>query len=159
MKVQPLLRWAGVDYGPYVKAFDELWACIEKHGGWGEETLRQCKSNVHIRQAMGALHMGPVTLPGLTNLVKTDEFEAYRRDVTYLRCLAAEKRSHDKLPDLIADHVVREHAYEAGQRRTAMVKDENERLVAEALDDADIDGDDIAAMLDGIGAVVDRGDE
>ena len=156
MAEHPSMLKAGIMYAPMVKGFDALWRILEQAGGWGAEVLDECAGNADVRAALKLLNLGPVSLESLSAAVKSNEFEAYRNDVTYLRCLAAERKAFEMLPKIMGAQMARDHSYEQVRKKSAAFRDETEQRMVELQEDGDVDGDDISAMLD---TFKDQGDD
>jgi hypothetical protein len=148
MQEHPSMADAGVRYDHLAAGFDALWRIIEQAGGWSTATLAECAKNAAVRDAIKAMGLGAVTMESVALASRSDEFLAYRRDCEYLRCLAAQKKAFEFLPRMMCDAMIREHRFlEAIQKRDA-VQDSAQRNIDEMLDDADVDADDIGALLD-----------
>lgn len=130
-----------VDYMPVLRGFDAMWRIVEKHGGWASETVQECHGHADVKSALAYLDLLPVTLETLVAAFRSPEFEAYRSDAEYLRCLAAEKKAHALLPQIVADTIVREQRYMEGYRRSAALNDAIERANERALDERGALGD------------------
>lgn len=138
-----------VDYLAMLRGFEAMWSIVEKHNGWSSAVLEECHGHADVKAAMQALDLVPITLETLVAAFRTPEFEAYRSDAEYLRCLAAEKQAHDVLPKVIADAIVREQRYMEGYRRSAALNEAIERANERALDERGALGDvnDLEAYL------------
>lgn len=150
MKEDPTMEKAGVvSYAPMAKGFDALWRTIEQSNGWSAQTLDACAGNADIRAVLKLLGLGPVTMGSVVAACKTIEFEAYKSDTLYLRCLAAERKALEMLPKLIAGQVTRDHMFASVYQRREAFRDEAEQQAALIQQDVDdMDGADVAALLD-----------
>ncbi len=145
-KLQLLGRFK--DYMPVLRGFEAAWRIVEQNNGWGVETVEACAQNADVRVALGHMGLMPPTMENLVLLFKSQEFEAYRSDSEYLRCLAAEKRAHEHLPRLIADAIAREHRYSEGNRRSAALYDAVREANQQILNGGrKVDEDDLEAFL------------
>lgn len=124
-----------VDYMPVLRGFEAMWRIVEKHNGWSSEVLEECHGHADVKIALGYLNLLPLTLETLVAAFRSPEFEAYRSDAEYLRCLAAEKKAHDVLPKVIADAIAREQRYMEGYRRSAALNEAIERANERLLDE------------------------
>lgn len=140
-----------VDYTPCLRGFEAMWRIVEKHNGWAAEAVDECRQNVDVKMALRELKLLPVTLEHLVMAFRSKEFEAYRADAEYLRCLAAEKRAHSMLPQVIADTIVREQRYMEGFRRSEALQERLDAANRRALEDGGhlgADENELAAFLE-----------
>lgn len=151
----PLMADKVVNYGPYAAGLQAAWDLCAKHVtnlalAWDEAAV-----NGAVRQALRALGL-PHSINGFMALVRTSEFEAFRRDVEFIRCLAAQKEAFEKLPTVMAATMAREHRLWEARRRLYTVAEKEEEARALMLEGAaELDGDDIAAALEAAGKVED----
>lgn len=144
-----------VEYGPIAAGLQAAWDLCARHvtnlaGAWDAAAL-----NGEVKKAMRALGL-PHSVNGFMALVRTEEFEAFRRDVEFMRCLASQKAAFDLLPNVMAHTMAREHRLWEARRRLYTVAEKEEEARQLLLEDAAaVDGDDIAAALEAAGKVED----
>ena len=139
-----------VDYRACMAGFEAMWRIAERHNGWATEAVSECMAHADVKVALANLGLLPVSLQNLVLAFKSPEFEAYRSDSEYLRCIAAEKRAHELLPQVIADTIVREQRYMEGFRRSAALNERMERATRQRLEENGqvVDVDEFSAYLE-----------
>jgi hypothetical protein len=146
---QQILMGKLVPYAEFADAFESVWSELGR-GVSVDALWTACQGHRDVRQMMTTLGI-PMSVEGLGVLLRCAEFAAWRRDKEFLECLAANKAALERMPEVMASQIAREHRYWEARRRVMSIKDSADQAQRGALDDLDVDENDIAAAMAALG--------
>lgn len=146
-----------VAYSKWIDGFQEFWNVLMECNGDLAKTWTKVQFNVKVRSVMRELNL-PHEPESLITMCRSEEFEAFRRDAEFAKCLSAQKFAFELLPHAMARAMAREHRFWEVRRRHFSLDKQEARVMKQVFDSVDVDEMDLevamaaAAGLAGMGA-------
>lgn len=135
-----------VAYSKWLDGFQEFWDVLQATNGSLAKTWEKVQFNVKVRSVMREMNL-PHEPESLITMCRSEEFEAFRRDAEFAKCLSAQKFAFELLPQAMARTMAREHRFWEVRRRHFSLDKHEARVMKQVFDSVDVDEMDLEVAM------------